>query len=367
MVNINLDLIKVMISDTQKAPKLYISGNYWKYYEKNILKQIKSNDLTKFRSWPGGAGVGNIQSFGGGEQELIRSFNRNFHPFDFQFNILDNSYLLNKYNSIINKLCKFSSFFAYFAIRSIEAKRYYLSQIKEKQETLYDLIFNLDKDLLQISDSQFGNPIGFYKNNKFYTSEFLNQLKHINFVKKNTEFNNISSVTELGAGIGLLASCFLKLKKNIKYLIIDVPPTSFFSEYYLKNLGFKVFGYQQVKDEKNLKLNKVFEHYQVCCIPPWRLDLLENYSSDLFINIHSFQEIEKEASVNYINIIKNCIKKYIYLNNAVQGHNKALGPGKFGVLNPTTKLDLENELKNYFYIKHSETNEGNYKTIFEKN
>ena len=43
-------LIKEMIDDSKNQSSLYVAGNFWKYYEKNILKQIKKNDLTKFRS-----------------------------------------------------------------------------------------------------------------------------------------------------------------------------------------------------------------------------------------------------------------------------------------------------------------------------
>ena len=184
---------------------------------------------------------------------------------------------------------------------------------------------------------------------------------------KNTDFDKIESVIELGAGIGLLASCFLKLKKKIKYLIIDIPPTLFFSEYYLRNLGFKVFGYKDLKIEKNVNLNEIFNHYQVCCIPPWKLGLLKDYKSDLFINFKSFQEMEKEQSTNYINILKKSIKKYFYLKNLIKGHHKSSKKGEFGVLNPTSKLDMENELADMFQIKHTEeTYDNSYKTIFEK-
>jgi len=362
-----LKLIKEMMDDAKNQSSLYTAGNYWKYYEKNILKQIKKNDLTKFRSWPGGSGVGNIHSFGGGELELSRYFKRNFHPFDLQYYKFDNNFFTKKYNSIINKLSVVLPFFSYFALRLIEGRKYFFDQIRKNQETLYELIFNLDKDLLEISDSTFGNPIGFCKNNKFYTSSFLRSLIEISFIKKNTDFDKIKSVIELGAGIGLLASCFLKLKKNIKYLIVDIPPTLFFSEYYLRNLGFKVFGYKDLKTKKNANLNEIFNHFQVCCIPPWKLELLKDYKSDLFINVASLQEMEKDQSKNYINIFKNCIKKYIYLNNGIKGHAKAPKKGEFGVLNPTSMLDLENELTNMFQIKYSKTDEiHRYIKIFEK-
>ena len=76
--------------------------------------------------------------------------------------------------------------------------------------------------------------------------------------------------------------------------------------------------------------------------------------------------MEKDQSINYINIFKNCINKYIYLNNAIKGHYKSPKKGEFGVLNPTSKLDLENELTNMFQIKYSKTEINSYITIFEK-
>ena len=203
-----------MIEESKKQSKLYVPGNYWKFYEKNILKQIKKNDLKKFRAWEGGAGVGNIQSFGGGEQELGRQYKRYFHPYDLKYSVIDNNFFVRAYNSIINKLSSMFIFFSFFALRASEGRKYFFALIREKQEILYEYVLHLDKDLLEISDSTFGDPIGFYKNEKFYTSLFLNNLIKINRIKRNTDFNSIENIVELGAGTGLLASCFLKLKKK---------------------------------------------------------------------------------------------------------------------------------------------------------
>ena len=367
---INKKLIKEIMFESKKQSDLYTAGNYWGFYEKNILKQIEENDLTKFRSWPGGAGVGNIQSFGGGEKQLARSFGKHFHPFDMKFLKLDNFPLIRKYNSFINRLSEKLPFFSYFAFRAAEGRDYYFLAHRKLQESLYDLIFNLDRDLLEISDSMFGNPIGFYINNKFYTQQFLKELQHVHYIKKNTDFDKIESIIELGGGIGLLASCFLKLKKNVKYLLIDIAPMIFFSEYYLRNLGFKVCGYKELKNMKNPNLNKIFEEYQVCCIPSWKLELLKDYKSDLFINVASFQEMENDQSKNYINIIKKSVKQGVYLSNKINGHHKSVKKDMFGVLKATTKLSIENELKYDFKIKESQIfNDeygGEYKTLFQK-
>ena len=106
--------IKKMMRDSFHQNELYTAGNYWKFYEKNILKQVKKNSLSRFRSWKGGSGVGNIQSFGGGSEIVPRSFGRNFHPIDDDFNFIDNSILVRKYNSLLNKLIKYLPFLKFF-------------------------------------------------------------------------------------------------------------------------------------------------------------------------------------------------------------------------------------------------------------
>ncbi len=359
-------LLDKMIEDMKGQADLFKAGNYWGYYEKNIINQIKKNKLNKFRSWEGGAGVGNIQSFGGGEFELSRYFNYHFHPFDNKFEIIDNNFFVKKYNSLTNKLSKYISWINFFSLRAPIARTYYFDRIKREQELLYQLINSLDKDLLEAKDSEFGSPIGFYKKNKFYTSAFLKTLLHINFIKKNTNFEKINSVIELGAGIGLLASAFIQLKKNLKYIVIDIPPALYISEYYLKSLNYKTFGYENLINNQNSVID--FDKYQVILLPPWKLDLLKETKLDLFINIASFQEMEKSQSLNYLKLLNKNISKYIFLNNAIKGHSKANKTGKFGVIEKTTMIDCEKFLESSFSIRKKEIEDrsNNYKTIFER-
>ena len=65
-----------MLKELEKQSELYSPGNYWKYFEKGIVQQIKNNDLTNFRNWEGGGTPSNIQTFGGGEKgfEIVFSF-----------------------------------------------------------------------------------------------------------------------------------------------------------------------------------------------------------------------------------------------------------------------------------------------------
>jgi len=76
--------------------------------------------------------------------------------------------------------------------------------------------------------------------------------------------------------------------------------------------------------------------------------------------------MEKEQSLNYINILKNSVNSYIYLRNNIDGHQKVRKAGDFGVLNPTNKSDIENQLLEMFKIKYSQSKNNFYETLFEK-
>ena len=350
-----------MIDDMSKVDPVFKPGNYWKFYEKNILKQILKEDLDLFRSWEGGAGTGSIHSFGGGEMELQRRYNYYFHPFEKQFKKIDNNFIIKIYNSLINRLSKYNKFFSYLSIRSSLARKIFFDKIKSEFNMKYDLIELINPELLKAKDSNFGDPIGFIRDKKFYTNIFLNILIEYHHINKNLKNIKIKNVVELGAGTGILANIFLQLNKRIKYFIIDIPPTIFITEYYLRNLGYRIYGYSELK-----KGNKNFNDFDIILLPTWKLNLLKNIDIDLFINQASFQEMEKYQSLHYLNFFKENTK-YIFLKNAINGHLKAKGKGKFGVINPTRMVDCEKVLKKTHKIISKEifNYHKNYRLLFK--
>jgi len=365
-------LLDQMMKDLHRQDKLYRPGNYWSFYEKNLVKQIKKNPLDQFRNWSGSAGTGNIQSLNGGTFHLSGKFGANFHPYDEKFLHFDNNFFVKAYNWIINKLSKYFPFFSFFSFRAALGRYYFMGQVDNIHKLAYEKFYNFDKDLLtSVSDSNLGNPFGFYKDKKFYTMFFLNELMKINYIKNNTNFDEINSIVEVGAGTGVLASIFLQLKKSLKYIIIEIPPTLYITQNYLEALGYKTLGYKDVVNLKNL--NDVdLNDYQVICLPSWKIDLLKGSKFDLFINCESFQEMEPELVENYLKKISPQISKYIYLNNGKTGH--ALGEkGKFGVLEQTNENHYVNFLKNDFKIKTKRNlesiygkNEGAVEMIFDR-
>lgn len=358
------ELLQKMLFDLNNQNNLYKPGNYWKFYEKNILKQILENKLENFRKWEGGAGIGNIQSFGGGARETTRQFGMNLHPFEEKFLKLENNFLIKIYNKLINKLSRYIPILSFLYFRIALARNYYFQKLESNFNLLFELIKNLDANLLEANDSEAGSPLGYYRNNKFYTYHFLTTLLEINFIKKNSDFGNINNIIELGAGIGLLATAFLKIKKNLKYFIIDIPPTLFISEYFLKSLNYKVFGYNDLINQKEENID--FKDYQVICLPSWKFYLLKKKNIDLFINIQSFQECEKEQTSNYLEIILDIEPNYIYLHNLIEGHKKTLKKEQFGVLNPTTMEHCETIIKKKYFLTNKVIQNKLYQSLFKK-
>ena len=351
-----------MMDNMSKVDPIYKPGNYWQFYERKIIKQILGNRLDQFRSWEGGAGTGSIHSFGGGEMELQRSFNYYFHPFEKQFKKIDNNFFIKIYNSLINKISRYLNFFTYFAFRSSLARKIFFDKIKSEFETKYDLIKLIDPKLLTAKDSRLGEPIGFEKDKKFYTNYFLNILIEYHHIKKNLKKNDIKNVVEVGAGTGMLANIFLQLNKKSKYFILDIPPTLFIAEYNLRNLGYSVYGFKELKAGK-----KDFKKYDVILLPTWKLDFLNNVKFDLFINIASFQEMEKQQSLLYLNFFKKHTK-YIYLKNAINGHFVAKKKNQLGVISPTKMTDCEKCLKKTHITTYKEiyNYNKNYRLLLKK-
>ena len=275
---------------------------------------------------------------------------------------------MDKYNSLLNRLIIYLPFLKFFIIRISEASKYFRDIILEKLYLKRQLTKNLDESLHNIHDSEFGfdkKKITYIDGN-VCSGQFFDALFKINFIKNNTEFKNIKSIVELGAGIGILASAFLKLNRTIKYLIIDIPPTIFFSEFYLRGLGYKVFGYEDFQKQKNIDISKIFNEYEVICMPSWKIFELGNFEFNLFINIASIQEMEKEQAINYLSILSKNIKNYIYLENEIKGQPKAKKEGSYGVINPTTFIDIKDKLKSNFEITKQEIENSVYKSIFKK-
>ena len=78
--------------------------------------------------------------------------------------------------------------------------------------------------------------------------------------------------------------------------------------------------------------------------------------------------MEKKQAMNYLSIFKKNLKNYIYLENEIEGHTKAVKKNEFGVLEQCKLEDVEGFLSREFNIIKKDINrlDKNYKLLLKK-
>jgi putative sugar O-methyltransferase len=215
--------------------------------------------------------------------------------------------------------------------------------------------------LTEFSESAVGNPIEqFSFNGKNYSRSALNYLLGLSLLKQHTDLSSINTVLEIGGGFGTLGEILGKApKRGLKYIDIDIPPTHFAAEYYLK----ANFGSENVAGFSALERNSVIEvsdlpAFTVMC--SWQLEKLKG-EVDLFINFISFQEMEPEVVQNYLDHIERLDARWILLRNMREGKQKRTETS-LGVTSPTLGDDYLKMLRRYDVVCRSVEPFG-YKTV----
>ena len=99
--------------------------------------------------------------------------------------------IIRGFNRLINRLTKHFKLIKFLSIRSPIIRKYYEILIKNLQISYFDNVSLSDKNhiLKRVEESKIGNPIGFKKNGRFYTRNFLNEISQIFYSIFFTQFS----------------------------------------------------------------------------------------------------------------------------------------------------------------------------------
>jgi len=176
-----------------------------------------------------------------------------------------------------------------------------------------------------VNESQIGSPANqFVFEDKRYSRSMLNYLAGINYLKRTVDTSKIETVLEIGGGFGTLGEILLSDERNNAFYIdVDIPPTSFASSYYLKELlGKENFGdYSDLKTKESLVIDELRAEYKAVVLPAWEIEKLQG-TIDLFVNFISFQEMEPHVVENYLKHVERLKPTYILLRNMREGKNE---------------------------------------------
>ena len=166
----------------------------------------------------------------------------------------------------------------------------------------------------KVAEPLIGNPFKVYYKERLISQEVAYTALEYYAVREYFKPTHQQPITigEIGAGGGRVAYFYLSLFPNARYVIVDIPPTLYVSQYYLSSVFTKkrIFKARRFKAYADVKAE--LEQSDIVFLLPHQIELLPDKSFDLFMNISSFQEMRMDTISAYLQNIDRLVKGYFY-------------------------------------------------------
>lgn len=315
--------LNVAFEDMLNQDALYKPSNFWREASSTIVAEIKMYGIERFRSMPTALNffVPTYGVPGGGfnkqQVEKLRDLLTTHWPSEVKPQL---------------SLEKFTS--GYFSALS----DYRVLKASDDPSAL--------PHLHNFSESRIGEPVEQFKfDGKNFSRSSLNYLLGLTMLKRHLNGEVPQKVLEIGGGFGTLGEILISSGiSEIKYIDIDIPPTSFVAQYYLEeNFGKdNILTYAKTS---HLEMLQIDELPKISVLCSWQIEKLHG-TIDLFVNFISFQEMEPHIVQNYLDNISRLKAKWVLLRNMREGKNVANGDD-VGVITPILGDDYLAMLPNY--------------------
>ena len=286
-------LIDELIRDEKKNNKsLYSSGPYWDYKNSRAILEIKKKGIQDFRGLTAGIGT----SFSDNEVLDVRN------EYNIKGRIIGKIFSLPLLNIIFNSQLKLT-------------KNYIQSYLLNKS-----LVYENDRNVHALlkkykfeNTTEFGCISSFKYMNKKYSCHYLEMADRINKLSKQFNFNDISSLFEIGGGFGANVHFLITNFPNIKKILyLDVVPNIYVGTQYLRRFyKDNIKDYLDLKNLDTITFSKNNE-LEILCIPPWLIEKVDA-NIDHFHNAASFVEMPRKIVENYVKFIRKFKTKEISL------------------------------------------------------
>jgi putative sugar O-methyltransferase len=169
------------------------------------------------------------------------------------------------------------------------------------------------------SEGTVGNPVEQFKfGDRHFSRSSLNYLLGLALLKRHLGGYVPRTVLEIGGGFGTLGEVLSNAGiDGLRYIDLDIPPTSFVAQHYLSELLGKerVATYAKTVDRPSLDIESLPQASVFCS---WQIEKLQG-EVDLFVNFISFQEMEPDIVKNYLGHVSRLGTRWILLRNLREG------------------------------------------------
>src|SRR6266566_4011043 len=211
------------------------------------------------------------------------------------------------------------------------------------------------------SENVAGAPVEHFEfDGRRFSRSSLNYLLGLALLKKHLAGDVPRTVLEIGGGFGTLGEVLSTSGvDDLRYIDVDIPPTSFVAQYYLSTvLGpNRVATYAQTRDRASIPISSLPLASVLCS---WQIERLTG-RIDLFVNFISFQEMEPHIVRNYLGHVARLGAHWVLLRNLREGKQRRTH-GWLGVDRPTLGDDYLAMVPGYELVERNVVPFG-YRTV----
>lgn len=161
---------------------------------------------------------------------------------------------------------------------------------------------------LELEEPRVGNPLPVWYFGRLISVDLAMCAHDLNTIAGIIDLARVRRVMEIGAGYGRMAQVLTRLRPEVEYTIVDIPPAIAVSKFYL---------------------SRVAPEAKVRFLLPQELKTLAAGSFDLAVNISSFDEMPAAFSVPYLHEIDRAVEGLLYLNG--WPYSSSRGEGRLGL------------------------------------
>jgi putative sugar O-methyltransferase len=333
LLKADIDLLERMYQDHESGPEIYQASKFWDKLNKLNIEWLKSDGLENFK----------------------RTVNNNY--FNWMVNT-KSAYFRNVARHFFAKakrhprklLALISTNVSEMHHRTYVSTNTQTTYFQRKIYALYLLflyeyvryhdefgIFN------KLEEPIVGNPIVVEKNGKRISQDISNSYMEYSYVRHalKNDFSNVKTIVEIGGGYGRLGYLFhlLHQEEGVKIVLVDIPPALLVAQWYLRSVfpEARIMGYRNFT--RFSEIEQDFKSSSICFLLPHQLELLQEGTIDLLINVSSLQEMSRKQINHYYDLIdKNT--RYFYTKQWVLWENPEDNISVPAVIYPT-KPDWE--------------------------
>lgn len=275
-----------MIESFEKSDKVYHASKLWRVVGDEQIKHIRRAGLGDFKS-----------RFGSASSRVTNPLDDLFRSVLFQ--LIKRTVKPDPIEMLGKKLNTYQSFFF----------RRYLSMLRR-------LVGKIDVDniLGSLEEPLEGKPIAMKYGNKLISQGLCMSVIEYYSIRNYLPKSH-ASIAEIGCGYGRLAHVLLN-KVDCKYVCIDIPPALYVAQEYLSTIfpDLNIMKFRNFDSYSDVESD--YAAADICFLLPHQLELLPEHQFDMFININSMQEMNRETVSHYFNLIGRYCRGYFYTQQA---------------------------------------------------